>query len=133
MNLQCLRAIVCEMFSHLDAQNRPAMVNVGEKPITKRTAHAIAVVTLPDALTEWRRHNASDSIRARSRNLQIKQTLMRTQVFNCFCRRQGLRTISAWRNTRFYKQLLRFSLPELAYALFYNYWKPRARRSVRTG
>ena len=26
------------------------MVNVGEKPITKRTAHAIAVVTLPNAL-----------------------------------------------------------------------------------
>jgi cyclic pyranopterin monophosphate synthase len=26
------------------------MVNVGEKPITKRTAHAIAVVSLPDAL-----------------------------------------------------------------------------------
>ena len=38
------------MFSHLDTQNRPAMVNVGEKPITKRTAHAVAVVTLPDAL-----------------------------------------------------------------------------------
>ena len=39
------------MFSHLDAQNRPAMVNVGDKPITKRTAHAIAVVTLPHALS----------------------------------------------------------------------------------
>ena len=38
------------MFSHLDAQNRPAMVNVGDKPITKRTAHAVAVVTLPEAL-----------------------------------------------------------------------------------
>lgn len=38
------------MFSHLDAQNRPAMVNVGEKAVTKRTAHAVAVVTLPDAL-----------------------------------------------------------------------------------
>src|SRR5688572_6783606 len=38
------------MFSHLDAQNRPAMVNVGDKPITRRTAHAVAVVTLPDAL-----------------------------------------------------------------------------------
>ena len=38
------------MFSHLDAQNRPAMVNVGEKPITKRTAHAVAIVTLPEAL-----------------------------------------------------------------------------------
>src|SRR4051812_48718586 len=38
------------MFSHLDAQNRPAMVNVGDKPVTRRMAHAIAVVTLPDAL-----------------------------------------------------------------------------------
>lgn len=38
------------MFSHLDAQNRPAMVNVGEKPVTKRTAHAVAVVTLPGEL-----------------------------------------------------------------------------------
>jgi len=38
------------MFSHLDAQNRPAMVNVGEKVVTRRTAHAVAIVTLPDAL-----------------------------------------------------------------------------------
>jgi cyclic pyranopterin monophosphate synthase len=38
------------MFSHLDAQNRPAMVNVGDKPVTKRTAHAVAVVTLPGEL-----------------------------------------------------------------------------------
>jgi cyclic pyranopterin phosphate synthase len=38
------------MFSHLDAQNRPAMVNVGDKPITKRTAHAVAVVSLPPEL-----------------------------------------------------------------------------------
>jgi glycosyltransferase involved in cell wall biosynthesis len=91
------------------------------------------VLTLPQTLTEWRRHTASDSIRTRSRNLQIRQTLMRTQVFNCFCRRQGLRTISAWRNTRFYKQLLRFSLPELAYALFYNFIKSRARPPVQSG
>ncbi|MBL9202405.1 MAG: cyclic pyranopterin monophosphate synthase MoaC [Opitutaceae bacterium] len=38
------------MFSHLDAQNRPAMVNVGAKPVTRRTAHAVAVVTLPAEL-----------------------------------------------------------------------------------
>jgi cyclic pyranopterin phosphate synthase len=38
------------MFSHLDAQNRPAMVNVGDKPVTRRTAHALAVVTLPGEL-----------------------------------------------------------------------------------
>src|ERR1044072_4522393 len=38
------------MFSHLDAQNRPTMVNVGDKPVTRRTAHAVAIVSLPDAL-----------------------------------------------------------------------------------
>ncbi|MEO7414074.1 MAG: cyclic pyranopterin monophosphate synthase MoaC [Opitutaceae bacterium] len=38
------------MFTHLDAQNRPAMVNVGDKPVTKRTAHAVAVVALPTPL-----------------------------------------------------------------------------------
>lgn len=81
------------------------------------------VVTLSDTFTEWRRHGESDSIRSRSRNLQIRQTLMRTQVFNRFCRRYGLRTISAWRNTRFYKQLLRFSLPELAYDYYYQHQK----------
>lgn len=36
------------MFSHLDARNRPAMVNVGDKPVTRRTAHAVAVVSLPE-------------------------------------------------------------------------------------
>lgn len=38
------------MFSHLDPQNRPTMVNVGGKPVTHRTAHAVAVVTLPGDL-----------------------------------------------------------------------------------
>lgn len=38
------------MFSHLDAQNRPAMVDVGDKSVTRRTAHAVAVVTLPGEL-----------------------------------------------------------------------------------
>lgn len=38
------------MFSHLDAQNRPAMVNVGDKAVTKRTARAAAVVSLPPEL-----------------------------------------------------------------------------------
>ena len=42
--------IVPEMFSHLDAQNRPAMVNVGDKAVTRRVARAVAVVTLPDGL-----------------------------------------------------------------------------------
>ena len=90
------------------------------------------VITLPQPMTDWRRRPDSDSIRTRSRNLQIQQTLMRTQVFNCFCRRYGLRTISAWRNTRFYKQLLRFSLPELAYQFYYNHVRPRGPRSLQT-
>jgi len=38
------------MFSHLDAQNRPAMVNVGDKAITRRAAHAVAIVSLPREL-----------------------------------------------------------------------------------
>jgi cyclic pyranopterin phosphate synthase len=38
------------MFSHLDAKNRPAMVNVGDKAVTRRTAHAVAMVTLPAEL-----------------------------------------------------------------------------------
>ncbi|QYM79095.1 cyclic pyranopterin monophosphate synthase MoaC [Horticoccus luteus] len=38
------------MFSHLDAQNRPAMVDVGDKAVTARTAHAVATVTLPGEL-----------------------------------------------------------------------------------
>ena len=35
------------MFSHVDDKNRPAMVNVGDKPVTRRTAHAVAVLALP--------------------------------------------------------------------------------------
>lgn len=76
------------------------------------------VITLPDALTDWRRHTGSHSVRIRSRRLQLSQTLMRARVFNRFCRRHGLPTISAWRNVRFYLQLLRFTLPESAYRLF---------------
>lgn len=38
------------MLSHLNAQGQPAMVNVGDKPVTRRTAHAVAVVDLPAAL-----------------------------------------------------------------------------------
>ncbi|MBM3851546.1 MAG: cyclic pyranopterin monophosphate synthase MoaC [Verrucomicrobia bacterium] len=40
------------MYSHLDAQNRPAMVDVGDKPVTRRTAHAVATVALPAELGE---------------------------------------------------------------------------------
>lgn len=84
------------------------------------------VITLPDVLTDWRRHSGSDSLKRRSRRLQIRQTLMRTRVFNTFCRRHGLRTISAWRNRRFYLQLLRYSLPDPAYSLVHRRVYPRA-------
>lgn len=36
--------------SHLDADNRPQMVDVGGKAATRRAAHAIAVVLLPPEL-----------------------------------------------------------------------------------
>lgn len=38
------------MLTHLNAQNQPTMVNVGDKPVTHRTAHAVAIVRLPAAL-----------------------------------------------------------------------------------
>jgi cyclic pyranopterin phosphate synthase len=36
--------------SHIDADNRPQMVDVGGKPVTRRAAHAVATVVLPPAL-----------------------------------------------------------------------------------
>jgi cyclic pyranopterin monophosphate synthase len=36
--------------SHMDAGNRPRMVDVGGKAVTRRTAHAVAIVALPPAL-----------------------------------------------------------------------------------
>jgi cyclic pyranopterin monophosphate synthase len=38
--------------THIDSRNRPQMVDVGGKPVTRRTAHAVAVVVLPPALAE---------------------------------------------------------------------------------
>ena len=36
--------------SHIDAENRPTMVDVGDKQATQRTAHARTSVQLPDAI-----------------------------------------------------------------------------------
>jgi cyclic pyranopterin monophosphate synthase len=36
--------------SHIDASHRPRMVDVGGKKVTRRTAHAVAIVALPPAL-----------------------------------------------------------------------------------
>lgn len=38
------------MLSHINASGQPAMVDVSEKPITKRTAVAQAIVMLPEAV-----------------------------------------------------------------------------------
>ncbi len=38
------------MLSHLDDKNRPQMVDVGGKAITRRTAHAVTIVKLPPEL-----------------------------------------------------------------------------------
>jgi cyclic pyranopterin monophosphate synthase len=38
--------------SHVGPGNRPQMVDVGAKRVTKRTAHAVAVVVLPPALAD---------------------------------------------------------------------------------
>jgi len=38
------------MLSHLDDRNHPRMVDVGDKAVTRRTAHALTVVHLPAAL-----------------------------------------------------------------------------------
>ncbi len=40
------------MFSHLDKNNQPTMVDVGDKQVTARTAHAMARVYLPPPVRE---------------------------------------------------------------------------------
>lgn len=35
------------MLTHVDAENRPTMVDVGDKAVTRRTAHARAIVEFP--------------------------------------------------------------------------------------
>jgi glycosyltransferase involved in cell wall biosynthesis len=82
------------------------------------------VTMLPDAHTDWRRHRNSDSIRGRSRGLQIRQTLMRAHIFNNFCRRHGFRTISPWRNRRLYLQLMRYAVPVPIFSFFYDHVYP---------
>lgn len=45
--------------SHIDTQNRPRMVDVGDKQATDRSAHARTVVRLPDAVAA---HISGDEI-----------------------------------------------------------------------
>jgi cyclic pyranopterin phosphate synthase len=48
--------------SHIDAQNRPRMVDVGDKQATDRSAHARTIVRLPDAIAA---HISGDEIETR--------------------------------------------------------------------
>lgn len=45
-----MNLIIVPMFSHLDDQNQPTMVDVGGKPVTARAAHARARVWLPEVI-----------------------------------------------------------------------------------
>lgn len=78
------------------------------------------VATLDEELGGWRRHTHSDSVKqnADSRLYLLRQTSRRTAVFNQLCRQAGRPKISLWRNSRFYRQLLRAALPALAYDLY---------------
>jgi glycosyltransferase involved in cell wall biosynthesis len=69
------------------------------------------IVTLLDPLTDWRRHTSTDNARDRSHALQVRQAFMRARVFNRFCRRHNLQTISPWLNRRLYLHLLSQTLP----------------------
>lgn len=98
----------------------PASGNVpADIPMTVVAPYFGRVLTLPKSHTEWRRpaRNFTGG-RAFPRRYHVQQTLMRAKVYNHFCRRHGLRPISPWQNSRFYLQLLRYSLPDLAYRFF---------------
>ncbi len=41
-----------KMFTHLDTKNQPTMVDVGDKNISRREAHAQALVVLPKAVSD---------------------------------------------------------------------------------
>ncbi len=43
-------------FSHIDAQGNPAMVDVGQKAVTRRTAHAQSIVRLPEVVVAQFQH-----------------------------------------------------------------------------
>lgn len=48
------------MLSHVDDQNRPKIVDVSEKAVTKRTAHAQSIVVLPPEVAKLFRDGAID-------------------------------------------------------------------------
>jgi cellulose synthase/poly-beta-1,6-N-acetylglucosamine synthase-like glycosyltransferase len=69
------------------------------------------IVTLPDPMTEWRVHATADAQRVRPGRPKVDQILMRTRVFNTFCRQNDLRTITPWRNAALYRHLAVCAVP----------------------
>ncbi len=49
-------------FTHLDAAGNPSMVNVGDKPVTRRTAKARSIVVLDEAILQ---HFTNDDIQTK--------------------------------------------------------------------
>ncbi len=82
------------------------------------------IVTLLDPFTERRSYPNPDSARARSNTWQIGQLFMRARLFNTFCRRHHLRTITSWRNRRLYAHLLRHVMPPRLFDLCVRSFRP---------
>jgi cyclic pyranopterin phosphate synthase len=47
-----LKSVIVKDFSHIDKQGRPALVNVGKKKVSKRTAMARSIVVLPKSVLQ---------------------------------------------------------------------------------
>lgn len=82
------------------------------------------IVTLSDPLSDWRVHAASDRDRSASGKLQVRQTFLRAEAFNGFCRRHRLRQISPWRNPRLYRQLARCAVPAVVVEFYHQRLQP---------
>lgn len=81
------------MLSHIDGANQPTMVDVTDKQVTERHAHAVAFVALPDAV-----RNALDGNEIRTPKGPVFQTAIiagtmaakRTHELIPFCHPLGL-------------------------------------------
>lgn len=52
-----IQILIMSQFSHLDKNAQPVMVDVGNKKVTRRTATAQCIVTLPDVVLEHLKKN----------------------------------------------------------------------------
>lgn len=80
-------------FSHIDSANRPAMVDVGDKSVTKRTATAESRVLFPGNLAEALRSNGFNSSKGPVFQTAIIAGVMaakRTHELIPFCHPLGL-------------------------------------------